>query len=308
MKHFSIFIGLMLFIQWNVGAQKRDTIIIKAGNDTTMVVVKSKLDTNGVKNKNQDELITPEPPEAPEAPEVDEMPEPPEPAEAPDDDSGFNNVKPQKKNVKTRWVMVDYGISTYMHDGSFNLPEGDLYEPFVQNLWKSSDWNLHLFKMKVNMYNHSINMIYGLSFEFYRYNWTKNYDINPDDAPINPVKSGKSYSKNRMFTSWVSIPLMLNYESNTDKYSRSFHLNAGVFGGLLLASNVRHEDNTGQNTIKGDYNLNQFRYGLTGQIGYGPVTFFVNYSLTPLFKTTSVVPNNQPELFPLNMGICLIPF
>jgi hypothetical protein len=298
----------MIFIQWSVDAQKRDTILIKVGNDTTLVVMKSKIDTARLKHDNDDEMIAPEPPEAPEAPEVDEDMEAPEPPDAPDDGSGFNNVKPQKKNVKTRWVMVDYGISTYMHDGSFNLPEGDLYEPFVQNLWKSSDWNLHLFKMKVNMINHSLNLIYGLSFEFYRYNWTKNYDINPNESPINPVPSGKVYDKNRMYSSWISVPLMLNFESNTDKYSHSFHLNAGVFGSLLLASNIKREGNTGKAIFKDDFNMNQFRYGITTQIGYGPITFFVNYSLTPLFKETLVSPNKQPELFPINMGLCLIPF
>ncbi len=304
MKHFSILIGLMIFVQWNVDAQKRDTILIKAGKDTTMVVVKSKIDTTGLKAKNEDELIAPEPPDAPDEPEMNEDIEAPEPPDAPDDNSGFNNAKPQKKNVKSRWVMVDYGISTYVHDGSFNLPEGTLYEPFIQNLWKSSDWNLHLFKMKVNLVNHNLNLIYGLSFEFYRYNWTKNYDIPANESPINPVPSGKVYDKNRMYSSWISMPLMLNYESNTDKYSHSFHLNAGVFGSLLLDSNIKHNTEL----IKDDFNMNQFRYGITTQIGYGPITFFVNYSLTPLFKSTLVKNSNQPELFPVNMGICLIPF
>ena len=302
MKHLAIVISLMLFINWNLGAQERDTVVVRVGNDTTIILVKSKIDTNGINRDVDDDMISPE--------DMDDEMASPESSKDGEDEFGFTNSKPKKKNVKTRWVMVDYGFSTYTGGGSLNLPEGPLYDPFVQNLWKSSDWNLHVFKMKINMLDHKVNFMYGLSFEFYRYAWTKNYDIpKPGTGPITPIASGNDYKKNRMYTSWLSLPVMLNFETNTAKYSKSFHINVGVFGSVLLASNIKQETRSGEKSVvEDDYNLNQYRYGLTGQVGYGPINFFVNYALNPLFKTTSVANSTQPELYPLNFGICLIPF
>lgn len=297
MKQIFFLIAFFLLFVMNGFGQERDTVILKTSNDTNMIIVTKKTKTTETKTNDTDTDETDEM-EAPEAPEVPEAP----------------NQKRHLKDVKMRWVMVDYGISTYVGKDGLNLPSEYPYSAFEQNLWKSSNWNLHLFKMKVNMIKHNVNLMTGLSFEFYRYNWVNNYILKAGDAPIVPFintnGNGETikYDKNRMYTSWLTMPLMLNFESNPYKNNSSFHLNAGVFAGVKLASNIRLENDQAKAKITDNFNLNNFRYGLTGSIGYGPVNLYANYSLVPLFKSATQTSLTQPELFPLNFGIQLIGF
>lgn len=327
MKRLSLLMVIAVFVSIQLHAQKRDTVIIKSKTDTVQIIVNSKPSPPAKVDKPVPEsedipepIEVPEPPELPEPPEMPEMPEAPEPLDVPGHSHAHINKEPKKlKDVKIRWVMVDYGISTYTANGSPNLPAEYPYEAFEQNLWKSSNWNLHLFKMRINAIRHHINIITGLSFEFYRYNWVNDYVItegNPSGSPaILPVKltdvNGQDikFEKNRMYSSFLTIPLMLNFESKPHKLKNSFHLSAGGFAGFKLASNVRLKGAGIEKLDKENFNMNNFRYGLTGQIGYGPVTFYANYSLVPLFKNVSQPGGlTQPELFPLNFGVQLIGF
>jgi len=216
------------------------------------------------------------------------------------------NKKPNTKNVKIRWLLVDLGLSTYLSKDGFNLPQTAEYEPFEQNLWKSTNWNLHLMRMRINIYKHVVNLQTGLGFEFYRYNWTNNYDLPEGQANLVPVKSGTDYDKNRMHSSWVTVPLMVNFETNPNKTNRSFHFSVGGYAAARLGTNIRQEGpDIKDRKLRDDFNQNNFRYGLTSVIGYGPISVFANYSLVPLFKTENTA---FPELYPFNFGICLIPF
>lgn len=295
MKRITLLSACILFSAMSLIAQNRDTISIKTSDDTIEVIVRSK-------EKSGNDTI----------PEMEK------------DDKVYKDSAPKSpkklKDVRMRWCMLDYGMSTYTGDGGINLPAEYPYSAFEQNLWKSSNWNLHVFKMRINAYRHHVNVVTGLSFEFYRYNWVNNYIItegNPTgSSAIIPVQitdgNGNfiKFDKNRMYSSFLTIPLMLNFESNPRKSMNSFHLSAGGFVGFKLASNVRLEgDGYKERLVKDNFNMNNFRYGLTGQIGYGPVTLYANYSLVPLFKDAPQTTGfTQPELFPLNFGVQLIGF
>jgi hypothetical protein len=49
---------------------------------------------------------------------------------------------------------------------------------------------------------------------------------------------------------------------------------------------------------KDDFNLNRFRYGITGRFGYAWINLFVNYGLSDLFED-----GTGPELTPVSAGL-----
>ncbi|NJW55231.1 hypothetical protein HC175_20155, partial [Salinimicrobium sp. CDJ15-91] len=49
--------------------------------------------------------------------------------------------------------------------------------------------------------------------------------------------------------------------------------------------------------LKGDYNTNEFIYGLSGYVGFGGTSLYVKYDLNPIFKD----PN--PELNNISVGL-----
>ncbi len=211
-----------------------------------------------------------------------------------------------KKWIKTRWLMLDYGISAYRHNGSMDLPAE--YMAFDQKYWGSNNWNLHVVKQRVNISNHKLNLMYGLTFEFNRYNFRNNVGLTPNESQVTVVDyDDLQFEDNRLNATYLTVPFMLNFESNPNKRSRSFRVNAGVYGGILLTGRLKQESEDGSidHKLDDDFNLNPFRYGVATQIGFGRVNFFMNYGLSDLFDEDE---NGGFDLQPLNFGITIIPF
>lgn len=94
-----------------------------------------------------------------------------------------------------------------------------------------------------------------------------------------------SLKKNKLAATYVGIPIMLRFETKPGDLNRSFHIAAGGFGEYLIGSHTKTKS-TSNDKVKqhDDFNLNRFRYGVTGRIGYGWASLFVNYSLSELLN------------------------
>ena len=78
--------------------------------------------------------------------------------------------------------MVDLGVNTLMQEGSLNLQ--DDANALSLNYGKSLNWNLHLFKQRINLIDHKINFIYGMSFDFNNYNFSEPITLQRNTSPL----------------------------------------------------------------------------------------------------------------------------
>ncbi|MGB0788643.1 MAG: hypothetical protein ACPGQR_03820 [Marinirhabdus sp.] len=92
-------------------------------------------------------------------------------------------------------------------------------------------------------------------------------------------------------------------KENYFRYSteNKFKLGLGGYAGLNLSTRqkLKFEEN-GENIkqkLKGNYNTNNFIYGLSGYIGYGDVSIYAKYDLNTIFK------NNPTEERNVSLGI-----
>ena len=130
-----------------------------------------------------------------------------------------------------------------------------------------------------------------------------------NDSIVSFVKLPDSldYSKNKLTTTYVDIPLELRFRSNPDGKNNSFKAGIGIKAGMLLSSHTKYvgEGNsfgTFQEEIKIKEKkvpeLARFRYGLTARIGYGPFNLQAFYGLSELFEE-----GLGPTMKPLSIGI-----
>ncbi len=205
--------------------------------------------------------------------------------------------------IKTRWMMLDVGLATYLDDGSFNLSPAN--SNLDLNLGKSINVNLHIFRQRVSLIKNRVNLMYGAGLAFHIYNFDKNIKLTPNNEPLEiVVDETVNYKKNKLKSTYLMAPLMLNFNTNPRRSSKALKVSVGVFGGFLLASKTKQKsDEFGKVKFKDDFNLNKFRYGLMGEIGMGPINFYANYSLNGLFAD-----GKGPDLAPFNVGIQIIPF
>lgn len=87
------------------------------------------------------------------------------------------------------------------------------------------------------------------------------------------------------------------YPTKTD-----FRVGVGAFVGVLTGNRqkIKYTDEKGRRSTsldRSDFNLNQWIYGVTAHIGYRKTTFYMKYTLTPLFK------NNPVKEYPFSVGI-----
>lgn len=147
---------------------------------------------------------------------------------------------------------------------------------------KSINFNIWLLMQRLNIHKHKLNLIYALGMEMNNYRFARNITYIPG-YPTTIIRDSVSFTKNKLFASYLTIPVMLNFNSNPARPGRSFELSAGVSGGYLLKSRTKQvSEERGKERHTDDFSLNKWRFGLTGEIAYGPIKLYTNFALTPL--------------------------
>ena len=130
--------------------------------------------------------------------------------------------------------------------------------------------------------------------------------VNTDSAYFEAIPDTLSYKKYKMTTTYFDIPLELRFKSKSE-----FRVAIGFKFGFLIKAQTKYkgdnyiEGTTDQVIIKtGKFNfVEKNRYGFTGRIGYKWLNVWGYYQLSTLFET-----NRGPEMYPISIGITVIPF
>lgn len=213
-----------------------------------------------------------------------------------------DNKKKSSNKSEAHWAGVDFGFSMLMNDQfKRSFPDNPYWE---NDPARSQVWNLNLMEHKFNFGTPYVGLTTGLGFNFTSVAFNDNYLIqHTADTIMATIDTLNTYSKNKLKASYLTVPLLLEFNTNADE-DKSFYLAAGVVGGVRLTSKVkRHGEFEGkefEEKIKGTYALNSFKLDATARLGYGSWGVFANYSLLPLFEAGKTV-----EVYPFTFGLSL---
>jgi hypothetical protein len=147
---------------------------------------------------------------------------------------------------------------------------------------KSINFNIWLFQQRLNITKHKLNLLYALGLEMNNYRYARSVTYLPG-YPTQIIRDSVEFSKNKLFAEYISVPVMLNFNSNPARPNRAFQASLGVSGGYLLKSRTKQvSEERGKVRKTDDFNLNKWRFGLTSELGYGPVKLYANFALTAL--------------------------
>ena len=206
----------------------------------------------------------------------------------------------------TYWSGLDLGLNGFVTPKN-SLGMEERYNGFELDYAKSLVVNLNFLEKKLSFDKRHSGIYTGLGIEWNTYAFRNNSALfATTDTTFTIEDTTFNYTKNKLHATYLTVPLMLEFNSST-KYNKNFHFAAGVVGALKLGSNWkrRFEDEGKEMRLKtrDDYNLNVFKYSAMARVGYGDVTFFASYSLNSLFET-----NRGPEVYPFTLGIQLLGF
>jgi hypothetical protein len=159
-----------------------------------------------------------------------------------------------------------------------------------------------MFQQSFGLIGRSLGIVSGLGLEFTNYVFDGNHTIVKDASGIivSEVKPFK-LDKSKLTTTYLTVPLILEFQFPGERRSNRLYLNGGVVGGLKLGSHtkIKYKENGDKQTKKdrNDFNLNSLRYGFTGRIGIKHLSIYGTYYPVALFEK-----NKGPELYPFMVG------
>lgn len=205
------------------------------------------------------------------------------------------------------WAGFGIGVNGWLSNGGLTMQKGEEYMRL--NYGKSLNFQLNPFEKNIHINKNYLNLVVGLGFEWNQYEFSNKTRLNPDsNYTFGVIDSTNtfSYKKNRLKSTFVNVPVLLEFNTNKDP-KKAFHIALGIIGGYKLGSRTRQIVEQNGRTIKyvkkDDYNLNSFRVNAHASIGYHNLTLYADYSLTPLFEN-----GKGPVLYPFTIGVKLMTF
>jgi hypothetical protein len=216
----------------------------------------------------------------------------------------------KKKNISTNWWIFDLGFANLRDNTDYNYAQAGSYfktfrpadGPVNQNSYrlntgKTSNVNIWFFMQKLNVSKHVLNLKYGLGLEMYNFRYDTRLSYRKDPVPF-VYNDSIGFSKNKLFASYLTVPLMVNINTTPDKRN-GFSFSAGVSAGYLVGSrNKQISGERGKQKINGNFEMEPWRLAAIGELGIGPVRLYGSYSLNKLQKDVT-----RLEQFPYAIGI-----
>jgi len=206
------------------------------------------------------------------------------------------------------WAGLEVGINV-MTGADYSVYDGqyDQYGDFMDlNVGKSLSWNLNIMEFAFKNERKTFGVVTGLGFSFNDYAFNDQITLvkDPTSSMTIPVSlpndnDGRGIKKSKLHVNYLTAPLMLEVKTPLRMGSSRLYLAGGVIGSLYLGSHTKYKYYKGdKEKSKSGFNINQWKYELTGRIGFGDFCVFANYSMTSLFKS-----GRGPEVYPLMIGV-----
>ena len=100
---------------------------------------------------------------------------------------------------------------------------------------------------------------------------------------FNNLDANPKYSKYKVSTTYLELPVELRYFSNPEKINKSLKIALGLKVGVLLNAHTKGKSGYTEKLSSKSY-FNSNRLVGTARIGYGYVSLFGAYNLTSIFK------------------------
>jgi Putative auto-transporter adhesin, head GIN domain/Outer membrane protein beta-barrel domain len=217
------------------------------------------------------------------------------------------NIIIKKKNkFNGHWGGLELGCNILMNNSfEYNIPSQ--YSYLDQKIGKSTSFSINLIEKNINLIKNKFGLLTGLGIQFQNYRFDNNVVLSGDSASLfgyHELDQTKEYLKSKLVVSYLTVPLIFEFQTNKKRKANSFHIGAGAIFGLRIGSHSKtlvYDDGKQKQKDKDDFHTSPFKYELTFRMGWSKFNLFANYSLASLFSS-----GKGPELYPFTVGIALL--
>ncbi len=167
------------------------------------------------------------------------------------------------------------------------------------------EWGLTL-NSRILKNNNLLHAKYGLSVMYNNLRPANNRFFEENGEQTNLIVSSNHLNDSRFRNVYLVVPAHLEFDFSgtatekgrtTFRTHKSVRIGIGAYAGVNLKSKqvLKYEDSNNNNVrsvSKGDFNTNDFIYGLSAYAGYKSTSLYLKYDLNPLFRNSLKDQNN----------------
>ncbi len=291
---------------------KIDTVLIEVGKSSILFIIRDKKDLEKLQtydlNKIVDDLQLRLDPDAEQQiiVEADTLSEMKVPEVT---NTEFSYQKP--KGIHN-YFNIDLGFNNYL--GPDGFPD-ETNAPYTVRPWGS--WYISFASVNETFITRGVSLQFGANLNWYNFKFQNDamYVIREDDGVNfieNPEMLDANFKKSKLTAAYINASLVPVFHFGNKKYrdgwrvwghgaTSGFRLGVGAYAGYRIGSysKVKYKlDGTNKRKDHDSFYLENFRYGVRVQLGFGDTDLFFNYDLNDLFQE-----GNGPELNAISFGI-----
>ncbi len=199
------------------------------------------------------------------------------------------------------WAGIDLGLNGYLNNAnSMDLTGSGKFMSLNQA--KSWTFSLNFAEFNIGIVKKYVGITSGFGLQFNNYRLNSDNRLIGDSADLTYFTDTIKYKKNKLLATYLTLPLLLEFQLPVNHKKDWLHLSVGVVGALRVGTHTKQvfdlNGNDNKEKQRDDFHLSPFQYGLTGRLGYNDMSVFVNYSLSSLLRN-----GEGPELYPWSAGI-----
>ncbi len=220
------------------------------------------------------------------------------------EDDGVRVERRSRRTFRNNWSGFEMGINGYLSpDNSFTLQQEA--QPIDLRYEKSVVVNINFLQQSFPIISNNLGIYSGLGLSFNNYRFDNQTRIVHTSDGVEFFEDDDPMRKNKITLTYLTVPLMMEFQTNARRRSERFHIAGGLIVGTRIGTHAKYVyDDGGKKRKEKDYSnfhVPPFRFDLSGRIGWGRVNLFATYALNDLFKD-----DRGPELTPFSVGIRLV--
>lgn len=196
--------------------------------------------------------------------------------------------KVAKKKVITNWWVLDLGFANYTDKSNYqNAAASGFVAPnvsadqFKLKTGRSINANLWIITQKLDLYKQAWNLKYALGLEMNNYQF-QDERMYLTKLPTKFQMAASPYHKTKLAADYLTVPLMLNYNTTPGK-NKGLNLSAGVSAGFLYSSRFKIKS-SGIDKTHGDFDLEKFKFAYVGEIGIRKVKLYGSFAMKNMWS------------------------
>ncbi len=212
------------------------------------------------------------------------------------------------KHFNGHWAGFELGVNGLANE-DYSLYGGTNHaglEFMELNQIKSIEVNLNFLEYSIVLGDKYTGLVTGMGFSMNNYRFDNDLTvIRGTDGIIEPryATEDEKIEKSKLTASYLTIPLLLEFQIPVNGRSNRLFISGGIVGGLNLGSHTKVKYDDSKEKDRGSFNINPFKCSATVRAGLKDISLYACYAFTPLFRN-----DKGPELFPFSIGISLINF